>query len=87
MEQTLNTIKEKYGDVGLKFSGYYKYRFGFTGKADDGCDIYVSVGGVADDIYELDVDANSKETINSLSPNYISITKNGKEIFEWRNYW
>lgn len=82
----LEQIKEKYGNVKLKFNGYYKYSFSFTGKTEDGEEVYVSVGGNADDIYKLDVSAEKEETINSLWPNYIAVSKDGKEIVNWNDW-
>jgi len=80
----LEKIQEKYGNVKLKFSGYYKYSFSFTGKTDDGEEIYASIGGNADDIYRLPI--SSEETINSLEPNYIKVSKDGEKIVDWNNW-
>lgn len=82
----LEQIKEKYGNVKLKFNGYYKYTFSFTGKTEDGEEVYASVGGIADDIYKLEVIAEKEETINSLCPNYITVSKNGKTIVDWNDW-
>jgi hypothetical protein len=82
----LEQIKEKYGNVKLKFNGYYKYSFSFTGETEDGEQIYASIGGNADEIYNLDVNAEKEESINSLCPNYISVSKDGKGIVDW-NCW
>ena len=79
-------IKEKYGDVKLKFNGYYKYSFSFTGRTEDGEEVYASIGGSADDIYKLEVSAEQEETINSLYPNYITVSKDGKEIVNWNDW-
>ena len=82
----LEQIKEKYGNVKLKFNGYYKYSFSFTGKTEDGEEIYVSIGGNSDDIYRLDISAEKEETINSLYLNYIIVLKDGKEIVHWSDW-
>jgi hypothetical protein len=73
----LEQIKEKYGNVKLKFNGYYEYSFSFTGKTEDNEEIYVSVSGNANNIYKLDVSRDKEETINTLCPNYITVSKNG----------
>lgn len=82
----LEQIKEQYGSVKLKFNSYYKYSFSFKGKTEDGEEVYVSVGGSADDIYRLEVSVEEEETIDSLCPNYIEVTKDGKEIIAWYDW-
>ena len=57
---------EKYGDVKVKFSGYYKYTFTYTGELPDGGRISVEYGGNADDIYRHDVSADCEETVESI---------------------
>ena len=74
---------EKYRDIKLKFSSYYKYSFNFIGKTDDGEEIFASVGGTADEIYKLNVDVNKEETINSLWPYHIIVSKDGNKIIDW----
>ncbi len=59
---------EKYGDVKVKFSSYYKYTFSFTGTLPNGDTIQVGVGGNADDIYKMEVGGDCEETIKSLDP-------------------
>lgn len=44
-----------YGNVGLKFTEYYKYTFIFKGEAPDGAKISVRMGGNPDDIYKFSV--------------------------------
>lgn len=51
----LEQIKEKYGNIKLKFNGYYKYFFIFIGKTQDNEKIYVYVGRNANNIYKLKV--------------------------------
>jgi len=55
-------------------------------KDEDGEEVYASVGGIADDIYRLEVSAEKEETINSLYPNYITVSKDGKEIVDWNDW-
>ncbi len=82
----LEQITEKYGNVKLKFNSYYKYTFNFIGKTEDGEEVYVSTGGDADDIYRLDVSQDKEETIGTLCPNYIRISKNGENISKWNDW-
>ena len=48
-------ILKKYGDVKMKFSGYFKCVFYYEGRRN-GLDITASIGGNPDDIYEWDID-------------------------------
>ena len=82
----LQQIKEKYGEVKLKFNGYYKYSFNFTGKTEEGEEIHVLVGGNSDDIYRMEVTRDKEETINTLYPNYITVTKDGNNLVDWNDW-
>ena len=61
---TQEQIIEKYGDVVLDFSSYYKYTFYYRGTADDGNTIAVALGGNSDDIYRAGFEP--KDTLTSL---------------------
>ena len=73
-----NEIFEKYGDVELKFDNYYKNEFGYVGNTQDGEIVYASVGG--ESIYKLKVSRDKIETLKTLQPNYINITKDNKDM-------
>lgn len=66
---TLDEFLEKYGSEKVTFSSYYKYSFIFTNET-----IFILIGGVADDIYGLNVDTKPI-TINTLN--------NACEIIYW----
>ena len=57
---------DKYSDVKVKLSSYYKYEFSFTGSLPDGRTLYVTVGGNAGDIYNVSVAANVEYDIMEL---------------------
>jgi hypothetical protein len=59
---------EKYGNVKVKFSTYYKYTFTYVGELPNGGKISVGYGGNYDDIYRYDVSADYEETVNSIEP-------------------
>jgi hypothetical protein len=84
--KTLVEIKEKYGDVPLYFSSYYKYSFSFRGTAPDGTELYAFYGGDAGDIYRFEVDPDKKYYIKDLEANYISGKKNNEETFSISDY-
>jgi hypothetical protein len=83
---TKEQIYEKYGNVKLKFSSYYKYSFGFAGITEDGERVYASIGGDSDEVYRLDVDADTEETLKTLEPNIIRISKGKKTIADWSEW-
>ena len=77
---------EKYGNVPLRFSGYYKYSFNFVGTASDGAEIFASLGGNADDIYRLNIKEGDEFCLNKSDFYYIRITLNNKEIFHKHDF-
>jgi hypothetical protein len=74
---------EKFGDVKVKFSSYYKYTFTFVGTADDGTQVSVRAGGNSDDIYRFDVAADYAETVSGLDPYGGAATLNGETVAEF----
>lgn len=80
-------ILEKYGNVKLKFSSYYKYTFTFVGIADDGAQIRTSIGGDSGDIYKMDVDADSEETLIDMDTECATVTMNGEKIGNYDERW
>ena len=65
---TKDEFYEKYGQVKVKFSSYYKYTFTFEGTLNDGGRIVIDVGGSSGEIYRFEVCAGLEETISSLEP-------------------
>ena len=63
-ELTKEEVLEKFKDVELKFSRYYKYTFTFEGKCGD-YTISMGIGGNAGDIYRYEVTADATETIGN----------------------
>ena len=59
---------EKYKDVDFKFLSYYKFTFTYRGFTDDGEEVKVGVGGIADDIYREQVSADDVYSILYLMP-------------------
>lgn len=52
---TEKEVLERYADVPLYFSNYYKYTFTFVGIAPDGALLTLTYGGSGEDIYRFDV--------------------------------
>ena len=59
---------EKYKDVSFKFLSYYKFTFTYRGFTDDGEEVKIGVGGLADDIYRGSVSVDSVYDIWYLMP-------------------
>lgn len=57
MEITHDEFIEKYADVRMTFSSYYKYEFTYIGQTDDGVKVSVTYGGDANQIYRFSLDA------------------------------
>jgi hypothetical protein len=77
MEITKKEFDERYGNVEVEFASYYKYSFGFRGKTDTGLDVYLSVGGCADDIYRMEVVAGEKIKVKELEARFASVAESG----------
>ena len=60
---------EKYGDIEVTFSSYYKYCFRYSALLENGNTIIVEIGGDVDDIYRMEVYNNESFTIRDLEPN------------------
>lgn len=72
-------VVEKYGDLKVTFSSYYKYLFTFVGKMGGGGRISVSVGGGgADDIYKTEIH-NQPVMLKSLP--FSSVMVNGENVY------
>lgn len=65
---TKEEFMRDYGDVLVKFISYYEYKFTFSGLLDDGRSIAVGVGGGANVIYKMPVNADAEMTVTSLDP-------------------
>lgn len=71
---------EKYGDVKVKFSSYYKYIFYYVAELPDGSRITCGYGGCGEDIYRYQVDSDDEMTISYLEPNFGVVSKDGVKI-------
>ena len=59
---------EKYKDVDFKFLSYYKFTFTYHGFTDEGEEVKIGVGGIADYIYRERVSADDVYSIVELQP-------------------
>ena len=59
---------EKYGNVKVKFSSYYKYTFTYSASLPDGNKLKCGYGGNCEDIYRESVSATDEETVINLQP-------------------
>jgi hypothetical protein len=70
---------DKYGEVYVEFSSYYKYSFTYGADISEGR-LIVSFGGNADDIYRESVTAREPVTVKSLDINFGCVRKDGEEV-------
>lgn len=74
---TREEFYEKYGDVKVKFSSYYKYTFTYAATLPDGRRLTCDYGGNSDDIYRHEVAPEAEETVSELQP-YAGVVYNGE---------
>ena len=67
-EIEIEEFYEKYKDVNFKFLSYYKFTFTYRGFTDDGEEVKIGVGGLADDIYRESVSVDSVYDMWDLMP-------------------
>ena len=79
-------FEEKYGQVRVKFSSYYKYVFTFKAELPNGDMLYVSVGGDSSDIYRLEVTADTTQAVTFMDISHASICRGDVEL-ECFNEW
>jgi hypothetical protein len=77
---------EIYGEAKVVFTSYYKYSFSFRGEFN-GKSIYVSVGGNADDIYRIDIDADKEYAVKQLGISYAEVKEGETTIAEFTEGW
>ena len=84
---TNKEAEERFGDIPLMFSGYYKYVFTFTGRRGD-IEIEARLGGAAEEIYRLDIDPNKPRFIDAIQSewNCVTVMEDGKEIFGYTDW-
>lgn len=83
---TRQEFYEKYGDVKVKFSSYYKYTFTYKATLPDGKLLTCGYGGNSDDIYRHEVGADCEESVISLQPHEGSVYQDGKEVDSFYDY-
>lgn len=73
---------EKYGDVLVTFSSYYKYCFTYRGVMPDGSDLICHKGDSIDSIYRLEVN-NEPISLGELWPNTVEIRNSEGLLVSW----
>ena len=80
-KMTRTEFYEKYGDVEVTFSSYYKFSFKYSASLPNGQRLVVGYGGNSDEIYRHEVSAGSNETVSRLGP-YMGYVYAGSEEIE-----
>ena len=92
MHKTLTSDEfyDKYGDVKVKFSSYYKHTFTYCAVLESGNKIFAHCGGDHESIYRHDVAVDVEKSIASLFPYSVDVRdQNGNLVEEYTslNYW
>ncbi len=80
---TKTEFLNKYGTTKVKFAAYSKFKFSFKAETPESS-ILVWVGGNSSDAYDLEIDADTFESINCINPTNGVVYMNGEEV-EWFN--
>jgi hypothetical protein len=83
---TRQEFYEKYGDVEVTFSHYYKYTFTYTADLPGGGNLSCDYGGNHDEIYRFDMSATDKEKIKDLEPYAGRVYIDGDEVDSFYDY-
>lgn len=62
----------RYGDVVVKFSYYYKYVFTFNAELPDGSKLIIAFGGSADFIFNIEVNNNEEHYVKDMETYAVS---------------
>jgi hypothetical protein len=85
-ELTREQFIDKYGDVEVRFSSYYKFTFTYSAQLTDGSYLTVSVGGNSDEIYRFKVANNEVVTVRNLNPYTGSVYQDRQEVEGFYDY-
>ncbi|MEM7209550.1 MAG: hypothetical protein AAF434_17155 [Pseudomonadota bacterium] len=86
MEISHQEFIERYGDVEVEFSHYYKFSFTFKTELDDGAVLSVSTGGDADEIYREEIANNEKRLVRDVCPYEGSVRKDGSDVCRFYDF-
>jgi hypothetical protein len=90
MEIEHDEFIEKYANVRVTFSSYYKYEFKYIGQTDDGVKVSVTYGGDANQIYKFTLNAGHNfllgETLMSFKHGISQRIDTNEELFEFYNF-
>ena len=79
---TRDEFIEKYGDVVVTFSHYYKYTFTFKTVLPNGMILSVGYGGDHHDIYRYDLVNNEQIRVEDVYPYVGSVYEDGGKVLE-----
>ena len=83
---TRQEFYEKYGDLEVTFSHYYKFTFDFAAYLGEGKVVTVGVGGNAEDIYRFTVEPDTPVKISELEPYEGHVYEGTKEVESFYDY-
>ena len=83
---TTEEVNEKFKDIKVKFTNYFKYTFTFTGTTKDGYEIQCDYGGDSDMIYRFSV-SDVPINFNSVDDwSIVSVSHNKNQVYYIDNF-
>ena len=81
IKDSIDKAIEKYGNIKVKFTYYYKYTFIYTSTIGD-LKISVYIGGDSSDIYKIEVNPENFESLITLNPYHVEVRDNLGNLIE-----
>lgn len=85
-ELTREQFLDKYGDVEVTFSSYYKFTFTYAATLPNGQRLTVNVGGNSDEIYRFEVTNNEVAMVCRLGPYAGTVYQGTEEVESFYDY-
>lgn len=83
---TTEEVNEKFKNVKLKFTYYFKYTFSFQGTTEDGYEIQCDFGGDSDMIYRFSASDVPVNFGNVDDWSIVSVSHNKKQVYYINNF-
>ena len=84
---TRSEFYEKYGNVEVTFTRYYKYSFFYEGVTEEGYRVVAQYGGDSSEIYRCEVKSGETEILEALCAFRSTVyDKDGNEVDSFYDY-
>ena len=86
IQMTRAEFYDKYGDVEVMFSSYYKYTFTYAATLPDGKLLTVGYGGNSDKIYRHEVVSGCVKNVSQLQPYTGAVYEGAEKVESFYDY-